>query len=177
MEERLQFATNPYDLERLYPATEEEAEWLIEEAITTVQSPSSSHPSYLSLGSDIDSIHEEEEALVDLLGANEIPLELGLLPPEIQRLYQEHQVAQREALSHSPAHEVGFALGTNSRERVNRYRTPTLYPRCCTKQRKVYIADEHKQRYEETYDPDLDHYYDLYLCPCSYLRRLQSYPY
>ena len=126
------------------------------------------------MGSEVLSIHEEDEALVDLLGADEIPLELGLvfLPPEIQCLYQEHQVVRREALSHSPAHEVGFALGTNSRERHNRYRMPTPYPCRHTRQRKVYVADAHKQRYEEAYDPDLDHYYNLYLHPRSYLRRL-----
>ena len=44
-----------------------------------------------------------------------------------------------------------------------------LYPRRCTRQRKVYIADDHKQRYEEAYDSDLDHHYDLYLHPHSYL--------
>ena len=86
---------DPYDLERLYPATEEGAEQLIEEAIATTCTPSSPRPSHLSSGSDILSIHEDEEALVDLLGADEIPLELGLvfLPPEIQYLYQAHQVA------------------------------------------------------------------------------------
>ena len=171
VEVRQGFATDPYDLERLYPTTEEGAEQLIEEAIATAQSQSSPCPSPLSLGSDVNSIHEEEEALVDLLGADEIPLEIGLvfLPPEIQRLYQEHQVVRREALSHSPAHEVGFALGTNGRERGNRYRTPTPYPRRRTRQRKVYVADEHKKRYKEAYNPDLDHYYDLYLRPRSYL--------
>ena len=47
------------------------------------------------LNTDVHSIHEDEEALEDLLSAEEIPLELGLvfLPPEIQCLYQEHQVA------------------------------------------------------------------------------------
>ena len=171
VEVRQGFATDPYDLERLYPTTEEGAEQLIEEAIATAQSQSSPCPSPLSLGSDVNSIHEEEEALVDLLGADEIPLEIGLvfLPPEIQRLYQEHQVVRREALSHSPAHEVGFALDTNGRERGNRYRTPTPYPRRRTRQRKVYVADEHKKRYKEAYNPDLDHYYDLYLRPRSYL--------
>ena len=139
--------TDLYDLERLYPATEEGAEQLIEEAIATARSQSSPCPSHSSSGSDVNSIHEEEEALVDLLSANEIPLEIGLvfLPPEIQHLYQAHQVAQREVLSHSPAHEVGFALGTNGRERGNRYRTPTPYPRRRTRQRKVYMADEHRQ--------------------------------
>ena len=72
---------------------------------------------------------------------------------------------------------VGFALGTNGREKDNRYCTPTPYPHHCTRQRKVYIADEHKQRYEEAYDSDLDHHYNLYLRPCSYLWKLQSYPY
>ena len=179
VEARQGFATDPYDLDRLYPATEEGAEQLIEEAIATARSQSSPRPSHSSSGSDVNSIHEEEEALVDLLGADEIPLEIGLvfLPPEIQRLYQEHQVARREALSHSPAHEVGFALGTNGRERGNRYRTPTPYPRRRTRQRKVYVADPHKQRYEEAYDPDLDHYYELYLRPRSYLRNLRPYPY
>ena len=163
--------TDPYNLERLYPTTEEGAEQLIEEAIATAQSQSSRRPSPSSLGSDINSIHEEEEALVDLLGADEILIEISLvfLPPEIQHLYQAHQVARREAQSHSPAHKVGFALGTNGRERGNRYRTPTPYPRRRTRQRKVYVADEHRQRYEEVYDPDLDHHYDLYLCPRSYL--------
>ena len=86
------FATDPYNLERLYPTTEEGVEQLIEEAITTAQSPSSPCPSHSSLDSSIDSIHKEDKALVDLLGADEILLELGLvfLPPEIQRLYQEH---------------------------------------------------------------------------------------
>ena len=123
VEVRQGFVTDPYDLERLYPATEEGAEQLIKEVIATAQSPLSSHPSPSSLGSDIYSTHKDKEALVNLLGADEIPLELSLvfLPPEIQRLYQEHQVAQREVLSHSPAHEVGFALGTNGRERGNRY--------------------------------------------------------
>ena len=95
-EAQLQFVTNPYNLERLYPATDEEVEQFIEDAIATARSPSSSRPSHLSLGSDIISIHKEEETLVDLLGADEIPLELGLvfLPPEIQHLYQAHQVAQ-----------------------------------------------------------------------------------
>ena len=173
------FATDPYDLDRLYPATEEGAEQLIEEVITTAQSQSSRRPSPSSSGSDVNSIHEEEEALVDLLSADEIPIEIGLvfLSPEIQRLYQEHQVAQREALSHSPAHEIGFTLGTNGREKGNRYRTPTPYPRRRTRQRKVYVADGHRQRYEEVYDPDLDHYYDLYLRPRSHLRKLRKYPY
>ena len=94
VEEQLQFTTNPYDLERFYPATEEGVEQLIKDMITTAPTPSSRHPSSLSLGSEVLSIHEEDEALVDLLGADEIPLELGLvfLPPEIQRLYQAHQV-------------------------------------------------------------------------------------
>ena len=140
------FATNPYDLERLYSTTEEEVEQLIKEVITTAQSSSSPCPSHLSLGSDINTIHEEDKALVDLLGADEIPLELGLifLPPKIQQLYQAHQVAQREVLSHSLAHEVGFALGMNGRERDNRYRTPMPYSKHHTRQRKVCVADEHK---------------------------------
>ena len=94
VEVRQGFATDLYDLERLYPTTEEGAEQLIEEAIATAQSPSSPHPSHSSLGSDINNIHKEEEALVDLLGADKIPLELGLvfLLPEIQCLYQAHQV-------------------------------------------------------------------------------------
>ena len=75
------------------------------------------------------------------------------------------------------SHEVGFALGTNGRERGNRYRTPTPYPRRHTRQRKVYVADQRKQRYEDSYDPDLDHHYDLYLRSRSYLRNLRSYPY
>ena len=45
------------------------------------------------------------------------------------------------------------------------------------RQRKVYVADERKQRYEDNYDPDLDHYYDLYLRPHSHLRNLRKYPY
>ena len=96
MEVRQGFVTDPYDLERLYPATEEGAEQLIEEAIATAQSPLSPCSSPLSLGSDVLSTHEDEEALVDLLGADEIPLELGLvfLPPEIQQLYQAHQVVR-----------------------------------------------------------------------------------
>ena len=79
------FATDLYDLERLYPTTEEGAEQLIEEAIATAQSQSSPRPSHSSSGSDVHSIHEEEEALVDLLGADEIPLEIGLvfLPPYV----------------------------------------------------------------------------------------------
>ena len=87
--------TDPYNLERLYPTIEEGAEQLIEEAIATIHTPSSPCPSHLSLGSDILSIHKEEEALVDLLSADEIPLELGLvfLPPEIQCLYRAHQIA------------------------------------------------------------------------------------
>ena len=139
----------------------------------------SCHPSPLSSGSDVQSTHEEEEALVDLLGADKIPLKLGLvfLPPEIQRLYQAYQVAWREALSHSPEFTVGFALGTNGRERGNRYQMPTPYPRHRTRQRKVYVADKHKQRYKDAYNPDLDHYYDLYLRSCSYLHTLWSYPY
>ena len=173
------FATDPYDLERLYPTTEEGAEQLIEEVIATARSPSSPHPSLSSSGSDVHSAHKDEEALVDLLGADEIPLELSLvfLLPEIQQLYQAHQVAWREVQSHSPEFTVGFTLGTNGRERGNRYRTPTPYPCCCTRQRKVYVADEHMQRYEDTYDPDLNHYYNLYLHPCSYLQRLCKYPY
>ena len=93
VEARQGLVTDPYDLERLYPATEEGVDQLIEEAIATTHIPLSPHPSHLSLGSDINSIHEEE-ALVDLLGADEIPLELGLvfLLPEIQQLYQAHQV-------------------------------------------------------------------------------------
>ena len=140
---------------------------------------SSRHPSPLSLSSDVQSTHEEEEALIDLLGADKIPLELSLvfLPPEIQCLYQAHQIARWEALSHSPEFTVGFALGTNGRERCNRYQTPTPYPRRHTRQGKVYVADEHKQRYKDAYDPDLDHYYDLYLRSCSYLHTLWSYPY
>ena len=84
---------------------------------------------------------------------------------------------QQEAQSHLLEFTVGFALGTNSRERGNRYRTPTPYPRRCTRQKKVYVADEHKQRYKEAYNPDLDHYYNLYLRPRFYLRRLRTYPY
>ena len=86
MEARQGFATDPYDLERLYPTTEEGAEQLIEEAIATARSQSSPCPSHSSSGSDILNIHEDEEALVDLLSADEILLELGLvfLPPEIQ---------------------------------------------------------------------------------------------
>ena len=173
------FAIDSYNLKRLYPATKEGAEWFIKEVIATAWSPSSPCPSHLSSGSDVLSIHKDEEALVDLLSADEIPLELSLifLPPEIQQLYQEHQVAQREALSHSPTHEVGFTLGTNSREKGNRYRTPMLYPWHHTRQKKVYIADEHKQQYKDAYDPDLDHYYDLYLRPHSYLQRLRTYSY
>ena len=85
-----------YNLERLYPATEEGVEQLIEEAIATARSPLSPHHSPLTSASDVLSIHEDEEALVDLLSADEISLELGLvfLPPEIQHLYQAHQVAQ-----------------------------------------------------------------------------------
>ena len=136
-------------------------------------------PSFSSLGSDINSIHKEDNALVDLLGVTEIPVELGLvfLLPEIQWLYQAHQVAWREVLSHSSTHRVGFPLGMNGREWGNRYRTPMLYPRHRTRQRKVYVADERKQRYEDDYDPDLDCYYYLYLCACSYLWNLHSYPY
>ena len=87
--------TDPYDLKRLYPTIEEGVEQLIEQAIATTHTPSSPCPSHLSLGSDILSIHEEGEALVDLLGADEILFELGLvfLPPEIQCLYQAHQIA------------------------------------------------------------------------------------
>ena len=90
------FATDLYDLERLYPATEEGAEQLIEEAIATTHTPSSSSCSPSTSASDVLSIHKDEEALVDLLSADEIPLELSLvfLSPEIQRLYQAHQVAQ-----------------------------------------------------------------------------------
>ena len=173
------FAIDPYDLDRLYPATEEGAERLIQEVITTTHTSSSPHPSHSSLGSDILSIHENKEALVDLLGADEILLELGLvfLPPEIQWLYQAHQVAQREAQSHSPEFTVGYALGTNGRERGNRYRMPTSYPQRHTRQRKIYIADDHKKRYKDAYDPDLDYYYDLYLRPRSYLQKLRTYPY
>ena len=95
VEVQLGLATDPYNLTRLYPTTEEGAEWLIEEGIATAQSPSSPCPSHLSSGLDINSIHKEEEALVDLLGADEILLELGVvfLPPEIQCLHQAHQVA------------------------------------------------------------------------------------
>ena len=173
------FATDLYNLERLYPATEEGAEQLIEEVIATIRSPLSPRLSPSNSGSDVHSTHKDKEALVDLLGAEKIPLEIGLvfLPPEIQCLYQEHQVARREALSHSPAHEVGFTLGMNGRERGNRYRNPTPYPKRHTRQKKVYVADAHKQRYEQAYDPDLDHYYDLYLCPHSYLQSLCTYPY
>ena len=90
------FITDPYNLERLCPTIEEGAEQLIEEVITTAHTPSSPCCSSLTLASDVISIHKEEEALVDLLGADKISLELGLvfLPPEIQRLYQEHQVVQ-----------------------------------------------------------------------------------
>ena len=94
MEAQQGLMTDPYNLKRLYPTTEEGAEWLIEEAIATTQSPSSPCPFHSSSGSDVNSIHEEEEALVDLLDADEIPLELGLvfILPEIQCLYQAHQV-------------------------------------------------------------------------------------
>ena len=110
------FVTDPYDLKRFYPATEEEAEQLIEDTIATAPTPSSHRPSPSSLGSEVLSIHKEDEALVDLLGADEILLELGLifLLPEIQQLYQAHQVARQEVQSHSPEFTVGFALGTNS---------------------------------------------------------------
>ena len=165
------FVTDPYDLERPYPATKEGAEQLIEEVITTAHIPSSPRPSHSSSGSDVHSIHEDKEALEDLLGAEEIPLELGLvfLPPEIQRLYQVHQVAQQEVQGYLLEFTIGFALGTNGRERGNRYQMPTPYPHHHTRQRKVYIADKHRQRYEDAYDPDLNHHYDLYLHPHSYL--------
>ena len=69
-------------------------EQLIKDAIATTPTPSSHCPSPLSLGSEVLIIHEEDKALVDLLGADEILLELGLvfLPPEIQCLYQAYQV-------------------------------------------------------------------------------------
>ena len=88
--------TNPYDLERLYPAIDKGVEQLIKDTIATAHIPSSHHPSPSSSGSDIQSIHEEDKALEDLLSVEEIPLELGLvfLPPEIQQLYQAHQVVQ-----------------------------------------------------------------------------------
>ena len=179
VEARQGFRTDPHDLERFYPATEEGAEQLIEDAIATAPTPSSHHPSPSSLGSEVLSIHKEDEALVDLLGADEIPLELGLifLLPEIQHLYQAHQVARREAQSHSLEFTIEFPLETNSRERGNRYCTPTPYPHHRTRQRKVYVADKHKKRYEDSYDPDLDHHYNLYLRPRSYLRKLRKYPY
>ena len=179
MEVQQGFMTDLYGLKRLYPATEEGVEQLIEEAIATTLTPSSPHHSLLTSASDIISIHEDEEALEDLLSAEEIPLQLGLvsLPPEIQHIYQEHQVVQQEALSHSPAHKIRFAFGTNSKERGSRYRTPTPYLRCYTRQRKVYVADKQKQRYEDAYNPDLDHHYKLYLHSHFYLSRLYSYPY
>ena len=88
VEEQLQFTTDLYDLERFYPTTQEGAEQLIEEVIATTQSPSSPLSSPSSSGSEVLSIHEEDKTLVDLLGADEIPLELGLvfLLPEIQQL-------------------------------------------------------------------------------------------
>ena len=78
--------TDPYDLERFYPITEEGVEQLIKDMIAATPTPSSHHPSHSSSGSEILSIHEEDEALVDLLGADKILLELGLvfLLPEIQ---------------------------------------------------------------------------------------------
>ena len=169
--------TNPYNLKRLYPATEEGAEQLIEEVITTTQSPLSHCHSHLTLVLDINSIHEEEETLVDLLGSKKIPMEISLvfLLPEIQTLYQAHQIVQWEAQSHSLEFSVRFALETNGRERSNRYRMPTPYLRCCTRQRKVYIADKRKKRYKDNYNPDLDHHYNLYLCSNSYLCTLCSY--
>ena len=77
---------DPYNLEKLYPIIEEGAEQLIEEAIATAQSLLSPCCSPSTLVSDVNSIHEEDKALVDLLGAEEILLELGsvFLPPEIQ---------------------------------------------------------------------------------------------
>ena len=88
--------TDPYDLERLYPTTEEGVEQLIEEAIATACTPLSPHHLHLTSASDIPSIHKDKEALEDLHGAEKIPLEFGLvfLPPEIQVLYQAHQVVQ-----------------------------------------------------------------------------------
>ena len=87
--------TDPYNLERLYPTTEEGAEQLIKEAITTTRSPSFPCCSHSTSASDIISIHEDKEALEDLFSAEEILLELDLvfLSPEIQCLYQKHQVA------------------------------------------------------------------------------------
>ena len=147
--------------------------------IATAHTPSSSYLLPSTSVSDISSIHEDEVTLIDLLGAEEIPVELGLvfLPPKIQWLYQAYQVVQKEVQSHSPEFTVGFALGTNSRERGNRYWMPTPYPQPHMRQRKVYMADKQKQRYKNIYNPDLDHHYDLYLRPCSYLRNLCSYPY
>ena len=80
------FMTDPYNLERLYPTTKEGAEQLIKEVITTIWSPSFPCCSHSTSASDIISIHEDEEALEDLLSAEEIPLELDLvfLSPEIQ---------------------------------------------------------------------------------------------
>ena len=173
------FTTDSYDLDRLYPATEERVEQLIKKVITTAYTPSSPRLLPLTSASNVHSIHKDEEALIDLLGAEEIPLEFDLvfLPPEIQWLYQAYQVAWREVLSHSPAHEVGFTLGTNGRERGNRYRMPMPYPQHCTRQRKVYMADERKQQYKNNYNPDLDHHYDLYLWSRSYPKSLCSYLY
>ena len=88
--------TDSYNLERLYPTTEEGVEQLIKEAIATTQTPSSPCLSRSTSVSDVLCIHEEEEALEDLLSAEKISLELELvfLPPELQHLYQEHQVVQ-----------------------------------------------------------------------------------
>ena len=95
MEVQQGFATDLYGLVRLYPTTEEGAEQLIKEVIATARIPLSPCHLPLTLASDILSIHEDKEALVDLLSAEEIPLELSLvfLPPKIQHLYQAHQVA------------------------------------------------------------------------------------
>ena len=84
--------TDPYDLKRLYPVTEERVEQLIEAAITTSHTPLSPCLLPSTLVSDVLSIHKDKEALEDLLGTKEISLEIGLvfLPLEIQCLYQEH---------------------------------------------------------------------------------------
>ena len=47
----------------------------------------------------------------------------------------------------------------------------------CPRQKKVYIADEHKKRVKDDYDPDLDHFYNIYLRNKAYLCTLRSYSY
>ena len=78
-------------------------------------------------------VDEVEDALRELIGAEDIPLNIGLefFPPEVvDHLYGRELVPwQRREESEERIWGTGFGLGTRGSPSPARYRTPTPYPR------------------------------------------------